>query len=149
MVATVHTKAPDDIDHRPIESLRNENHDVSAQEVKSAIKKPIENELMTMVEGSLEDILRTLLHNAESGTRSVVYIVVEQVMLALLRKKVVRDTLNADIVNYCNTDVAANKLSKRLMTSSSFMTPITTFVRQKMDTAMESKNHNTALESKR
>lgn len=53
--------------------------------------------LSIMVKKSLEDILRMKFQSAQSGIPSVVYIVVEQEMLGLLRKDFIGETLDAFI----------------------------------------------------
>lgn len=58
-------------------------------------------------------------------------------MLVMLRKDVIEETLDAQIAKRFDTDAASKRLSKRLLTSSSFMAPITTFVRRKLNTTME------------
>lgn len=63
-----------------------------------------------MVEESLEDILRTSFHNAQSGFRSVVYKVVEQVMLGLLHQDIIRETLDAFITKSFDTNATADWL---------------------------------------
>lgn len=57
------------------------NEDVIVGEVKSAVKELIANELMEIVEESLDDILRTSVQNTQGGIQSFLYNVVEQVML--------------------------------------------------------------------
>lgn len=62
--------------------------------------------------------------------------------MGLARMEVVADTLDAHIAQYFNTDVATDKLSKRLLTSSAFMAQIATCLRHIMDTAMEDKKYS-------
>lgn len=68
-----------------------------------------------------------------SGIRSLMYNVSEEVILDLPRKDVICKTLNAHIAKPLDTDVAADMLPKKLVTSSSFMPPIATFGRRKTD----------------
>lgn len=48
-------------------------------------------------------------------------------MLELLYEDVICDTLDAFIAKFFDTDEASDRLSKQLLTSSSFMTPIAKF----------------------
>lgn len=59
------------------------------------------------------------------------YNVREQVMLYLLRKDVMGETLEAHISKSFDTYAAADRLLKKDLTSSSFMALIATFVRRK------------------
>lgn len=52
-------------------------------------------ELATLVEESLEDVLHTSYYNAQSVIRSFVFNAVEQVMLDIFRKDVIGETLKA------------------------------------------------------
>lgn len=60
-------------------------------------------------------------------------------MLDLLRKDIIRETLEAHKAEFINTDTVANGLWKKLIASSSLMQPIATFVRHKSDTTSEDK----------
>lgn len=75
--------------------------------------------------------------NAQSGIRCFVYNGAEQAMLDLLHKEVIRESLDAHKEKLFDTNVAANRLSQRLLISKSFMAPIATFLRRKSDTTME------------
>lgn len=57
----------------------------------------VANEFSTMVEEALDDILRTLFHNKQSGIQSVVYYILKQVMLDLLHKDVIGKTMDPNI----------------------------------------------------
>lgn len=118
-----------------------------ATEVKSSVKDLIANELSTMIKESLDKKLRKSLHNAQNGILSVMHSVVEQVMLNLLRKDVIEDTLEAHIPKVFDTYAAADRLSKRLLTSIKFMAPIVT-VRRKKDTTIEQQKYSTAFATK-
>lgn len=78
----------------------------------------------TIVEEVLDDVLCKKFHNVQSGVRSVLYIVVDQVILDLLCKDVIEETLDLDIAKLFYTDEAAEGLtSKMLLTSNSFVAP--------------------------
>lgn len=53
-----------------------------------------------MVKESLNDIMKTFLHNAQGDIASVVYKVIEQVMLELLHKDIIGETLDDNITNF-------------------------------------------------
>lgn len=56
--AAANEDAPGKAEHCPIESRRDENDDVIAQEVESAVKELIAKEMETMVEEVLDEVLR-------------------------------------------------------------------------------------------
>lgn len=97
-------------------TFKNKEH-VIAREVKSAAKELITTELANIVKESLEDILRTSFHNAQSSTQSVLYNVVEQDMLGLLPKDVISEAVDAHIVKFFDTYATAEGMSKRMVTS--------------------------------
>lgn len=63
----------------------------------------------------------------------------EQVMLDLLLREVIRDTLDSHIARFFVAGAAANRPSQRFLTSSAFMVPIVTFIKRKIDITMEQK----------
>lgn len=69
-------------------------------------------------------------------------------ILELLQQGVIGDTLDANIANTFHSDAAAERLSKRLLTSITIIAPTVTFVRGKTDTAMEDKTYNTSFLTK-
>lgn len=129
------------------ESHRKENEDVIGGRVKYTVTVLIQNELSTMGETSLYNLSRTSFYNVQGGILSFMYNVVEQVVLELLRNDTIRETLNARVTKYFNNDAAANSLSKRWLTSITFMSPIATFVKRKADTAVEDKKCSAAFGS--
>lgn len=68
-------------------------------------------------------------------------------MLELLRRNLIENTLDADFAWCLSTGAAAESLSKRLLTSSSVMAPMATFVRCKMDVAIVSLKYSVAFAS--
>lgn len=118
------------------------------REVKYAVKQLVTTKLSTMVEESLDDIMRTSLRNAQTSILSVVYNVVEKVILELVRNNVIRETLGTQPVKFIETDAVSEGLLKMLLASSSFMEPIATFLRRQKDTAMEQRKYSTAFASK-
>lgn len=74
------------------------------------MKDLVTNELSTLMEESLYSLLRQWPHSTQCGIRSVVYNILDQVMLDLLGKDVIRDTLGAHIAKLFDTDAAANRL---------------------------------------
>lgn len=96
-------------------SLTNDDNMIG-RELKSTVKDRIQNELSTMIEELLDDILRQLLQTRQRGIGSVVYIVVWLVVLDLLDNGVIKDTSNAHIEKLLDTNGAANRLWKSLFT---------------------------------
>lgn len=62
--------------------------DVSAQDVKIAVKEMATNKLLTVFKELLDDILKDLVHDVQNSIQGVVYDAVEQVLLDLSRKKI-------------------------------------------------------------
>lgn len=124
------------------------NEHVIARELKSAVKDLVANELWETIEESLNDILRKLLHNPQSGIHSGVYNVVDEVMLNLLHKDVILDTLDGHVAKIFDTEAAADRLSKRFLTSSTFMESIATFMRSKTYTTMAQQKFSTTVARK-
>lgn len=99
-----------------------------------AAMKHLETRKLVMLRKELsEDLLRPSCHKARSEIRSVVHNVAEQVLLDPLRRVVPGETLHTHIERFFDTDVACNWILKKLLTSSSLMTPIPTLVRRKTD----------------
>lgn len=92
-----------------------------------------------MVEEVLNDILAKTIQYAQNGVWSFVYTVVEQGMLDLLFKDIIEERLEAYKATNFDTDVAADKVSERLLPSRLFVTPAAWFVRCKTDTTMDTK----------
>lgn len=106
----------------------------------ATVNNLVTEELVTLVKKSLDDIFRMSFHNAQLGTRSVEYKVLEQLMLDLFCNRGICDTLNAHIEKLFNTKVATNSLSKNLLTLSSFITPMTSSIRRRTDSAVADQN---------
>lgn len=77
-----------------------------------------------VIEELLDNILYTPYHNAQSEIRSVVYNVEGQEMLDRLRSNVIVDTVDAHKANLLDTNAGTEKVSKKSLTSSSFLAPI-------------------------
>lgn len=114
-----------------IENWCTNEEDMIAREARPAVVEIATNELSTMVDEFVKDILGTSLYKVQRGTQWVVYIVVEKVMLEVLRKDVIRERLDAHIAKFFDTNAPAKALSRRLLTFNSLMVPITTFLRVK------------------
>lgn len=71
-----------------------------SSETKAAIKQLVPNELSELVEEIVDDLLCTYCHIARIGIQSVVYIVIEQMMLDLFYKDVFGGTINEHIANF-------------------------------------------------
>lgn len=101
-----------------------------------------------MVEEMSEHMLWTSYHKAQSDIRSVVYKVVEKVMIDLLRKDATRNTIEAHIVKFLETKIVAEKFSKKLLTSSTVVVLILMFARHKIDTVIVTKGKESDLTTK-
>lgn len=88
----------------------------------------VTNRVSTIVEESLNDILRKAFHNGKNGISSVEIKVVEQVMPGLVRWDITEETLDTHITKFSDNYAAAKGLSEQLLASSSFMAPIEDFV---------------------
>lgn len=86
-----------------------------------------------------DNILRTSFHIGQSSIRSVGYNVVQVVMLDLIRRDVVEETLDAHISRILDPQMATEKLLKKLLTPNSIMAPFPTFVKRKTKTGMENR----------
>lgn len=77
-----------------------------AEKVRFAVKRYAPTDLSTMIEESLDGTQRTSLHNVQSGIQSVVYNVFEHVMVGLLSKYLIGETLNNPIAMFFDTNAA-------------------------------------------
>lgn len=91
---------------------------------------------MTVVEDLLDDILRLSYNHAQNGIRSVLYSIVEKVVLDRLFEEVTAETLDTQLVKLLDTSAAANRLSRKLLTSSWFMSTTATFIRRETVSAI-------------
>lgn len=92
------------------------------------MKHLITEELITLVKELLYDFLHTLYYNSQTGIRCVVYNVVAQILWDILQEEGICETLDAHKAKFFETYAVANRLSKNLLPSSSFMTTIATFL---------------------
>lgn len=83
--------------------------------VKYTVVEMIADKVSTIVRESLDNILKTSSHNAKIAFRSVLYNLVEQVMLNSLHMHVIEEELDAYSAKYFNTDAADENLSKYLI----------------------------------
>lgn len=109
-------------------------------EAKADVKQLETLELAVIVEKTLDDILGTSYLNTQSGFYLVVYIVVEQFRLDLLREDVIGETLNAHIAELFDMDAATNRVFEKILMWSSFIAPITMFVQRKTETTIADKD---------
>lgn len=91
----MHDKTPVEFENRNIGNLSQNEEDVFARELMSEANETAVNELLTMVEESLDYFMRTTFWNAKCSIHLIVKNVAEHVMLELLRKKVFGQTLQA------------------------------------------------------
>lgn len=131
-------------EHCMVSRSANDKNMIS-REVISTQKDLVTKELSIMIEKSLHDILPKLVHNAQSINPSVLYNVVDQVGLELLCKSSSEIQLDAHIAKFFDTRADADRMSKSLYTSSTFMTTTVIFVRRKTDTAIEQNQYRNVL----
>lgn len=95
LATAVHNDGPVEFGNSHIDNRRTNEEDMIAPNIKPAVTEMVTNNLLTMVEESLDDNLGTSFYNIHIGTRSEVYIVAEQVMLDQLRKDIFGEMLDA------------------------------------------------------
>lgn len=79
----------------------------------------------------------------------MLYSVVKQIILGLLHKDVIGDTLNAHKARLLDINESADGPSKKLLTPCSFMTTITKFCQGEINTAIAEQNLVFAKASKK
>lgn len=82
------------------------------REMKSTVTELVANRLSIMIKKFLEERLSASFKNAQSSIESVVYKVVEQVVLDLLRKEIMGETMDSHIAKLFDTDAACDRLWK-------------------------------------
>lgn len=142
VAAAADKEAPSKVEYRHIRIRRSVDGGVTEREVKSAIKQLVRIEMVTIVEEALGEALRRTVYKAQSGVRSVVYTVIQHVILDLLRKRVIEKNLDTHIAKYSYKDAAAEGWSERLLTSSSIMASNVTFVKRGTYTTIENKKYS-------
>lgn len=110
-------------------------YNLIADEVRRAVKGFVANELTTVVQQSLDEILRTLYHDGQSSIQTIFLKVVPKVELDPLCRDFICNTLDAHILKFFDTDVASDKISKNLMT-----------VKQKSNNAIENREKSPGFE---
>lgn len=111
-----------------------------ALEPNAAVKEMVTNELSTIIEESLHDILKWSIHTEQRQIQSVVYSIVWQVMLDLVRKDIPGQKLDAHIANHFDHYAAAEGLKWSVLPLSWFVRPIATSFRCETDTVMKKGN---------
>lgn len=101
MATAVYDEVLVKFENRHIEMHRAKEEDVIEWKFSPALVKLVMNELSTMFEASLEDILSTSIHNVWRGFQSAVLNVVEHFMLDQLRKDVIGEVLDPHIARFC------------------------------------------------
>lgn len=87
----------------------------------------------------MDDILRSSYHNAQNGICAVFYKVVEQIMLDLLRKDGIGETVNAHIAKVLDTNAAANRLPEIFLILKSIMMAIAKVVQRKPTLSLQNR----------
>lgn len=116
-----------------------------SKDVKSVVIDLDEHKLLSIIEESLENIVHLSLHNAQSCIWSVVNKFIEQVMLNLLHKTVIRRTLYAHAEKFFNNCAPTDRLSEGLFTLDTFKVPIAIFVWCKEYSVIEQQKYCTAF----
>lgn len=147
MVTAVHVERLVKLDNCSTESCFTRTGDVISGEVKCTMKDLVATERATLIKEFLEEVLGSPLPNSQSGIRSISHNVFEHMMLDLLCNDVLEDTLDAHTAKFSDIDAATDRVSRRSLMSTTFMAPITKFVRRKTDTTKEEKYSN-ALDTK-
>lgn len=124
------------------------NEYVITREVESALKELVSNKRSRIVEEAMSNALCKMFNKEQSGFQSVVYSFVGQVMLDLLRKGVIEETLDARKSTFFKPYEPSGCFFKRRVASASFVTPILAFSRRKSAKAMENKKFSTAVAPK-
>lgn len=88
------------------------------------MEKKVIKEISALVVESLDDILQLAYLNKRTGICSVIYDVDEQVLLHLIRRDVICETLDRHTSTYFNFDDADAKVFGQLFSTNSFITPI-------------------------
>lgn len=93
-------------------NVRPQDDDFIDGKVKPAVRQLIVKELTDRVEEMFRDIMQTSYHIVQTGQRSVIYKVLEQVMLDMLQKDVIEDIIDTHIKKPLDTRNAAEKFYK-------------------------------------
>lgn len=106
----------------------------------------VAKEISTLVAESLDDILQCVYKNANTGARSIVYIVVEQILFDLLRRGVIFETLDMHIFTCVKSSNADDKVCENLFSDNSFTAPIPNFIQLKTDEQIAAERVATKME---
>lgn len=87
-----------------IENCRTDEEDVIARKFKFLVREMVTNELSTMLEESLDDILKTSFHNAQDTLQSIVNSVIEQMILKLQLKDLLGKMLDSHVAKFFYAD---------------------------------------------
>lgn len=75
--------------------------------MKSAMKAMVANETAKMAKEALDVVFGKTFHNVRKGVQSLLYNIVEHVMLSLLRLNFIKETLGTQIAKLSKTDEAS------------------------------------------
>lgn len=85
-----------------------------------------QNKMATMVADVLDDVLCSTLHHMQRTVRSIFYNVADQVIWELVCWGVIGQTINALVAMFFDKNEAAEGLSEKLLTLTSFVPLIAT-----------------------
>lgn len=146
METTVHNEVPVKFESLHIESRRTKIEDVIAFKKSKVRCEGVGHE--RSVDYGRRLVARhskNIYSNGRPGIQPVAYSVVEHVIMDLVRKEAIKETLIAHVAKFIDTNAADEQLPKQWLTSPSLITPIPTFSSCKKDTAMETKKCSTTL----
>lgn len=88
---------------------------------------------------TINERLQISYHNAQSSICLVAYAVLEQVMLDFFWKIYTGKMIDTQIVKFFDSEIITWKLSKVVQKSNKFITPMETFLKDRGDTAFDTK----------
>lgn len=97
--AAVNNEAPVEFKNRQIENCHTNEEDIISREAVRSEGNGFE-QFVNFSQHFLDDILRKSIRNAQSGIRSVIYNIVELVILDLLRKDIIEKMLHKHIAKF-------------------------------------------------
>lgn len=109
---------------RHIENCHTNEEDLIARGIDIEVTESVATYMSTVVKKSLDKTLSTKSPNMQSSIQSVEYNIARPVVLELQRKNATGDLLESHNMKVFNIDAANEVFSKKVLNSSSFMTPI-------------------------
>lgn len=98
--------------------INSERREMIAAPMDRTSEKMIAQDTLALVTESLDDILQYVYENAPTGVRSVVYIVLEQVSLHVVRRDMIGETFEGHISTYFDFNDDAGKIFRELLSTA-------------------------------